>query len=299
MYKSVFITGVTGFVGSYILDELISNEFKVKALIRNKSKIKKYYDNCEYIVGDVLEVDTYENQVDETDCIINLVGIIKEIKRKNITFERLHIDATKNLLMVAEKKGIKRFIHMSANGVTEGTSIKYYQTKYKAEELVKKSNLEYTIFRPSIIFGKGDGFVTLLAKNLKILPFFINFGKGNFPFQLIDVSDVATCFVKSINNNQTFNKTYCLCGEKIYAFAEVIMMIQKALQVKRIVIPLPIWLIELMTLLLGNFGFFPMTHDQLEMLLMGNICNDNSIDNVIKTKKIFLEEKLKEIVEEV
>ena len=281
MYKSVFITGVTGFVGSYILDELISNEFKVKALIRNKSKIKKYYDNCEYIVGDVLEVDTYENQVDETDCIINLVGIIKEIKRKNITFERLHIDATKNLLMVAEKKGIKRFIHMSANGVTEGTSIKYYQTKYKAEELVKKSNLEYTIFRPSIIFGKGDGFVTLLAKNLKILPFFINFGKGNFPFQLIDVSDVATCFVKSINNNQTFNKTYCLCGEKIYAFAEVIMMIQKALQVKRIVIPLP------------------MTHDQLEMLLMGNICNDNSIDNVIKTKKIFLEEKLKEIVEEV
>jgi len=82
MYKSIFITGATGFVGSYILDELISNGFSVKALIRDKSNIRKHYDNCKYIVGDVLKIDTYEHQLDGTECIINLVGIIREIKRK-------------------------------------------------------------------------------------------------------------------------------------------------------------------------------------------------------------------------
>jgi len=154
--------------------------------------------------------------------------------------------------MVAERKGIKRFIHMSANGANENSHIKYYRTKYEAEELIKTSNLEYTIFRPSIIFGKGDGFITLLAKNMKRLPLFINFGKGNFPLQLIDVNSVATYFVKSINNKQTVNKTFCLCGEKIYTYIDIVMMIQKSMQLKRIVIPLPVWLINVMTLLLGN-----------------------------------------------
>lgn len=298
MYKSIFITGATGFVGSYILDELISNGFSVKALIRDKSNIRKHYDNCKYIVGDVLKIDTYEHQLDGTECIINLVGIIREIKRKNITFERLHVEATKNLLMVAERMGIKRFIQMSANGANENSHIKYYRTKYEAEELIKTSNLEYTIFRPSIIFGKGDGFITLLAKNMKRLPLFINFGKGNFPLQLIDVNSVATYFVKSINNKQTVNKTFCLCGEKIYTYIDIVMMIQKSMQLKRIVIPLPVWLINVMTLLLGNVSFFPITHDQLAMLLMGNVCNDNSIENVIKIEKISLEKKLSEIIKE-
>jgi NADH dehydrogenase len=299
MYKNIVLTGATGFVGSLILEKLIDNGFNVKALIRDNSKIKKHYENCEYIKGDVLDTKNYERSFNDIDCIVNLVGIIREVKNRNITFDKLHIAATSNLLTIAEKYGIKRYIQMSANGAANKSYIKYYHSKYKAEELVRNSNIYYTIFRPSIIFGIRDGFITMLARNMIAMPFFISFGKGNFPFQLIDVTDVATCFVESINNNQTFNKTYCLCGKKIYTFTEIIMMIQKAMHLKRIVIPLPIWLIELMTLLLGNFDFSPMTHDQLEMLLMGNVCNDNSIDNIIKTKKISLEEKLKEIVEEV
>ena len=301
MYKNIFLTGATGFVGSFILEKLTAYGFNVKALIRNKNKIKRHYENCEYIVGDILDINTYIDSLEGIDVIINLVGIIREYKSKGVTFNNMHVKATKNLLTLAEKFGIKRFIQMSANGAAADSHIKYYLSKYKAEELVKNSNTAYTIFRPSIIFGKGDGFITMLAKNIKTLPFFINFGKGNLPFQLISVNDVATYFADSINNKQTFNETFCLCGEKIYTFSEILVMIQQAMQLKRIFIPIPIILIKGITLLLDTVSFFPfpLTYDQLEMLLKGNICCDNSIDKVFHMKKISLEDQIIDIVKEV
>lgn len=299
MYKNIFLTGATGFVGTYVLEKLTASGFNVKALIRNKNKIKKYYNNCEYITGDVLNTNTFEQSLDGIDVIVNLIGIIREIKSRGITFDKLHVEATKNLLMMADKYGIKRFIQMSANGVSDNSKIKYYHTKYVAEELVRKSNTTYTIFRPSIIFGKGDGFITMLAKKMKILPFFINFGKGNFPFQVISVDDVATYFAESINNEATFNKTFCLCGDEIYTFKEIISLIQNEMQLKRMIIPVPVNLIKIITTLLGNLDSFPMTSDQLQMLLEGNVCNENCIDHIIKIKKIALTEKIADILEEV
>ena len=301
MYKNIFITGATGFVGSYVLDKLINRGFNVKALIRNKNKIKRHYENCEYIVGDILDINTYIDSLESIDVIINLVGIIREHTRKGITFNNMHVIATKNLLGLAEKTGINRFIQMSANGVAADSHIEYYISKYKADELVKNSNTVYTIFRPSIIFGKGDGFVTMLAKSIKKLPFFVNFGKGDFPFQLVSVNDVSTYFVESINNNQTFNKTFCLCGENIHTFREILAMLQQAMQLKRILIPIPIVLIKVITLLLDSISFlpFPLTNDQLEMLLRGNICSDNSIDQIFDIEKISLEDQIIDIVKEV
>jgi NADH dehydrogenase len=299
MYKNVFLTGATGFVGSYILEELISKGYSVKALIRDRNKIKKHYDNCKYIVGDIVSLNTYEESLEGTEVIINLVGIIREFKSKGITFSKLHVTATENLLASAKKYNIKRFIQMSANGVAENSKIRYYQTKYKAEELVKNCAPNYTIFRPSIIFGPQDGFLTMLAKNIKKMPFFINIGNGNFPFQPISVKDVAIYFVESINNESTFNKTFCLCGNNIYTYKEIIMMLQKAMQLKRFVIPIPLLIIKAITLLLENVSLFPLTYDQLKMLLQGNICNDDSIDNIIHIKKITLEEEIEKIVKEV
>jgi NADH dehydrogenase len=139
----------------------------------------------------------------------------------------------------------------------------------------------------------------MLALNMIAMPFFISFGKGNFPFQLISVQDVASYFVESINNDKTFNKTFCLCGNEIYTFKEIVVLIKNMMQLKRVIIPFPISLIKIITKMLGYLDSFPITYDQLLMLLKGNVCDDNSIEDVIKIKKISLIEKIADILKEV
>ncbi len=192
MYKRIFLTGGTGFVGTEILKELVRKRYKVKFLTHHQTPQVK----AEAVKG--------------CDTIIHLVGTIRENPWKGVTFEKLHVEATRNMIAIAKENNIKRFIHMSANG-TRPNGTKYQTTKYRAEQLVKDSGLTYTIFRPSIIFGEHDNFINRLARQMRfgIVPYI---GDGNYQLQPVSVKTVAEAFVKSINDKRAFNKTYHLGG---------------------------------------------------------------------------------------
>ena len=110
------------------------------------------------------------------DAVIHLVGIISEVGRS--TFEDIHISGTRNIVMTAQKAGIKRFVHMSALGARPNSVSRYHQSKWTAEEIVRGSGLDYTLFRPSIIYGPGDHFVNLFARMARFSPVLPVMGQG-------------------------------------------------------------------------------------------------------------------------
>ena len=130
----------------------------------------------------------------------------------------VNVEGTVNVLEAAKKAGVKRYLHMSALGTRPNARSRYHQTKWAAEEAVRKSGLAWTIFRPSMIYGPHDISINVLAKLLRRSPFVPIFGKGTARIQPISIENVAKCFVAAIKNDETIGKTYDLAGPEAFTW---------------------------------------------------------------------------------
>ena len=281
---NVAIFGATGFVGKYLLEELKKHDYNAQMLIRKGSENKiDISSNHKIIVGDISNKDAIKQTLKDADAIIYTIGIIREFKRKNITFDYLHHQGIKNVIEEAEKLKIKRFVLMSANGVKK-EGAKYQTSKYLGEMALINSNLNWTIFRPSLIFGDSDGrdeFCAQLKKDMLSLPFpaplfhkgLLPFNAGQFKMSPIHVKNVASFFVKSIKMDNTFNKTYELGGPNDYTWKKIINIISNAYGKNKWTMPAPVIPIKILAYLFDSFKWFPITNGQLTMLLEGNTCN--------------------------
>ena len=276
----VFITGGSGFVGRAIIHQLLISGHSVRALIRQPAALV-HFSNVETVVGDTTQPETLENQLSGCHAVIHLVGIIREFPGRGVTFKKLHIESTENMVHAAEEQGVKRYVQMSANGTREKAVTSYHQTKWLAEEKVRQTNLDWTIFRPSLIYGPGDQFVNMLAQLIKNLPLVPVMGDGQYQLQPVSVVDVATGFVTALGQPETFGKTYQCCGPQTFSYDQVLDLIAQALgQVAGTrKIHQPLWLMKPIVALLQAIPRFPITSDQLQMLLEGNICTDKSWQN--------------------
>ncbi len=270
----VFVTGGTGFVGRTLLRILKSSGHQAVALVRAGSEAK-VPPGVEIVSGDVLE-DSAVLALKMAGCqaVIHLVGIIREFPRKGITFERLHPQATRNIVAAAKEAGIKRYLHMASLGTRPGATSAYHQSKWAAEEIVRDSGLDWTIFRPSVIFGPEDSFVNLLADLIRKSPFLPVIGDGNYRLQPVAVEVVAQAFVKALNLPETIGKTFEVCGPSPLTYNEIVRAVAEALSRRVVLIHLPVSLMRLAATLLGGFAFFPLTTDQITMLLEENVCQN-------------------------
>ena len=282
----VALFGGTGFVGTYLTEELLNNNHTPVLLVRegSENKVTRAKD-CIINIGDVSDKKTIEDTIRDVDAVIYNIGLIRQFPRKGITFENIHFEGAKLCIDTASKIGVKRFILMSANGVKyEGT--KYQSTKFLADQYLKNSTLDWTIFRPSLIFGNPKGkieFCTQLRDDMLGLPlpaplFFdgININNaGKFSMSPIHISDVAQFFIKCLDMKETYGKIYNLGGPKDYNWIEIIDSISKASAKNKWKIPAPVEPIKLAAMLLDWLPLFPITKDQLTMLLEGNTCDSS------------------------
>lgn len=271
----VFLTGSTGFVGNEILKVLQNKGHTTVALVRDLNKARNI-KNVIYVKGDILKPESYEEHIKGCDAIINLVGIIREYPKKGITFENLHYQATKKIVDVAYSQNVKRFIQMSANGTRADALSEYHKTKFMAEEYIKSKGLDYTIFRPSVIYGPDDRFINMLNRLMKMTPIFIYFGDGGYKMQPVSVYEVAELFVNALNEDKSIGKTYSVCGKDVYTYKEILKIISKVTGRKTLLFPIPEFIIEMLVSMFGKTTWFPITTDQFIMLKEGNIC-DNDI----------------------
>ncbi|MDX2481275.1 MAG: complex I NDUFA9 subunit family protein [Desulfuromusa sp.] len=273
----VFITGGSGFVGREIIRHLLAANHSVRALVRDTAHLKDI-SKIDAVVGDTTQPETLREQLSGCDAVIHLVGIVREFSGKGITFNRLHVESTENVLQAAEEQGVKRYLQMSANGTRENAVTRYHKTKWGAEERVRQSSLDWTIFRPSLIYGPEDQFINMLAQLVKILPLVPVMGDGQYQLQPVSVIDIANGFVTALDKPATIGKTYQCCGLQALSYDQLLDLIAQTLgqATGARKIHQPLWLMKRVVAALQSIPLFPMTSDQLQMLLEGNVCKDNS-----------------------
>lgn len=160
----VLVTGGSGFVGRALISTLVNRSHDVHVLSRSQKQLPRGVSG---VRGDVTQRASLKPACQGMEAVIHLVGIISEAG--NQTYEKVHVGGTRNMLEAAGDCGVRRFIHMSALSTRPNARARYHQTKWQAEELVRASALEWTIFRPSIIYGPEDGFINLFAANHQVV----------------------------------------------------------------------------------------------------------------------------------
>ncbi len=271
----VFLTGGTGFVGGEILRQLSKAGHEVRALVRPGSEKKLApLAGVEILRGDVNEPDTLEGAMGGCDAVIHLVGIIREFPSRGVTFRRLHSEATAHVVAAVKKQNIRRYLHMSANGTRADATSDYHRTKWEAEETVRASELSWTIFRPSLIFGAGDEFVNMLAPLVRTLPVVPVIGDGRYRMSPVAVEDVAAGFVAALARPDAAGKIYHCCGPETLSYDELLDRIAQALgKNKARKLHHPAALVKPVVSMLDSIPRFPITRAQLTMLLEGNVCD--------------------------
>lgn len=223
--KRVLVTGATGFVGRSVVRELLARGITPVCLVRNQQKLLSQHrettpDRLVAIPGDLNDPHPLAVAAQGCDAIIHLVGIIIERRLRGQTFHKVHIRGTQNVLGAARQAGVRRYLHMSALGTRPDAVSAYHRTKWAAEELVRASGLDWTIFRPSLIHGPDGEFMALMKKFACDLvpPVIPYFGSGEAKLQPVYVKDVAFCFVEALLRPDTVGKAFSLGGPRAYSW---------------------------------------------------------------------------------
>ena len=222
----VVVTGANGFVGKNVRKFLYKN--KVRVLGISRKNFAKYSTETKAQSKNLLE-QRLQKKLKNYDALVHLIGI--GVESSGSTFEEINVNLTKNTIKLCKKSGIKKIIYISGLGVSKNNTSSYFASKYKAEQEIISSGLDYTIFRASYIIGKTDRLTKSLSKQMKkgviIIP-----GSGKYQLQPIFVEDVAKIILKSIVEKNFSKKILDLVGPRKISFEDFVKLFSKNTKVK-------------------------------------------------------------------
>lgn len=270
----VLVTGATGFVGRYVVRELLTRGHDVRCLVRPGSEGKlEPWEGVGVCAGDVLHPEEVARAAQGCEAAVHLVGIIREFPGRGVTFEKVHVQATENVVHAARDAGARRFLQMSALGARPEPADPYHVTNFRADELVQKSGIPYTIFRPSVIYGPEDQSLNLFARQIKTFRIVPVVGDGLYQMQPVPVTTVAQAFALSLELPHTENRVYEVGGPEPLTFNEIIDTLAQVLGRRVLKAHIMPWSLRLLAGMFGRFPWFPLTTGQIRMLLEGNTCD--------------------------
>jgi uncharacterized protein YbjT (DUF2867 family) len=270
----ILVTGGTGFIGSRVVHALRAEDRAVRCLARRPDKagtLKTW--GCEVVRGDVTDASSLRHAVEGCDAVVHLVAIIAGSPSE---FQHVMTEGTQHLVAAAKAVGVRRFVLMSALGVSEQTRtlVPYYGAKWEMEQAVGASGLEYVVFRPSFVFGSDGGALPLFIRQVRWSPVTPVIGSGERLLQPIWVDDVAVFFARAIDLPGAANRTFDLGGPDRVSWNELYERIARTLGKRRARVHVPVSVARLGAAVVERLPRAPLTRDQLTMLEAGDNVGD-------------------------
>jgi NADH dehydrogenase len=278
--STILVTGASGFVGSHTVPILLANGHRVVALCRTPTSGETVVGrlqapqraNVEVRIGDVTRPATLGPALAGVDAVVHLVALPRDFNG-GADLRLINTEGTRALIVAMASAGARRLVHMGAMGVTDDPALHYASSKAKAEALVRAADLDWTILKPSLQFGEGDGFFNIVAGLVRISPGIVPVpGDGSARFQPIHVDDVATVMVHALADPTTVGGEFELGGPRYWTYREITREVITALGKRRAIVPMPLPLIRLVAGTAERLRIpFPVATDQLRQLRLDNI----------------------------
>ena len=291
----ILITGASGYLGSHILKQLAQAGRPIRALVRSRAwaeaEGRLSGHNVEWVEGDVTRPETLAAAVNQVDSIIHTVAIA--IEKGGRTYEAINYQGTVNIVDAAKAAGVRRFINISQLGADPGLPYRFLASKGKAQAYVAASNLEWTAFRPSVMWGPEDEFANTFARLVPLTPLiFPIIGSGQAAFQPVWVDDVATAVVKSLDDPAALGQEFELGGPEVLTIAEIERRTLRAIGARRLMIPTPIPLLRIAVALMGILPSPPVTTSLLDLLSVDNTVKENRLGQFVAQPRAFTPENI-------
>ncbi|MEY4358431.1 MAG: complex I NDUFA9 subunit family protein [Gammaproteobacteria bacterium] len=280
----ITLVGGTGFVGSALAARLAAEGHRLRLPTRDPRGARhlSVLPNADRLRIDVHDPVALRNVVTGSDVVVNLVGILNEKGSSGEGFTRAHAELTRKAIAACVESGVPRYLHMSALGADENGPSHYLRSKGVAERHVRTapSSLDWTIFRPSVIFGRGDSllnrFASLLALSGGVLPL----ARAEARFAPVWVEDVVSAFMLALRGGATSRESYDLCGPKVMTLAELVRLTGEFAGTGARVIPLPDAIGRAQAFLMDFVPGKPFSTDNYRSLTVDNVCRDNGFDRL-------------------
>ena len=235
----VYVTGGTGFVGSHLAHKLAWAGHEVTLGGLSTEGVIDLPEDAEVEQIDVTDRESLD--FSGHDAVIHLVGL-SPLVRPKIPYHKIHVEGTENVMGACEEAGIERYVHMSALGADPEADTEYLRTKGEAQTLVENSDLNWTVFRPSVIFGEGGQFIDFTGS--LVTPFVTGLPGADPKFQPIYVEDIGDLFVETLEDEKHIHQIYDLGGPEKLSMSEIAKIIEKSKGRGLTVLPVPMPLVK-------------------------------------------------------
>jgi len=272
---NICVLGGTGFVGTELITRLVRNGHWVRVPTRSAGRGQhlKVLSTVELVTANVHDPRTLGQLLNGMDAVINLIGILNQSRRA--TFQSVHADLAAKVIAAARNAKIRRLLQMSAAGADpERGPSRYLRSKGEAEAHIHAAaaNLDFTIFRPSVIFGPRDSLTNRFASLLRLPGGFLPLARSRARFAPVYVGDVAEAFARALADAKTYGKTYELCGPQVLTLEQLVRLTAAVARLPCRILRLPDALGLLQATLLGLIPGKPFSLDNFRSLGIDSLC---------------------------
>jgi uncharacterized protein YbjT (DUF2867 family) len=267
----IVVLGGTGFVGNHLVPALLRSGWDVRVPTRNRSGHRELtvLEGVEVSNVDVHDRAALAHEFAGAAAVINLVGILNEAGRDGSGFRRAHVDLTRTVIAACKQAGVRRLLQMSALNAGRGKS-HYLRTRGEAETLVRESGLAWTIFQPSVIFGRGDGLFMRFCDLLRMTPV-LPLARSGARFAPVFVGDVVNAFLRALADPATAGHSYELYGPQVMTLREIVDYTRRHARMSRLVVPLPDMLARVQGALFDLLPIKPFSTDNFRSLQLDSV----------------------------
>ncbi len=271
----VTVFGGTGFLGRNLVNRLLRRDYRVRVAVRNpRQDLFQDTDNRpEQVQSDVRNVQSVADAIKGADGVVNVVGLY--VESQNTTFEGVHVVGAQYIAQQSVTCGAK-LVHISGIATDTESPSTYIRARAVGEKRVREAAPHAVILRPSVLFGRNDAFLRTLSGLVRMLPVIPLFGNGSTRLQPVYVKDVAKAIECVLCSNDLEANIYELGGAQILTYKDLLSMIARHLNRKRLMLPIPFVIWELLAALASVLPNPPLTRDQIELMRHDNIVDLDS-----------------------